>query len=162
MPDAAAPSLSEADIARFTALVREAVGFDQARGDTVVVVNAAFRSLPEMAAEEEPKFWEKPVLRDTLKQLLGVALVLALAFGLVRPMLRNLVASHASAAVGYYGGDAAGGTVSLPGSGGSLPGGAVAIPPPAYEDKVAAAKSITGHDPARVAQVVRQWVATDD
>ena len=37
-------------------------------------------------------------------------------------------------------------------------GAAQALPPPNYEEKVAAAKNITGHDPARVAQVVKQWV----
>jgi flagellar biosynthesis/type III secretory pathway M-ring protein FliF/YscJ len=41
-------------------------------------------------------------------------------------------------------------------------GANTALPPPKYEDKVAAAKNITGHDPARVAQLVKQWVTTND
>ena len=36
-----------------------------------------------------------------------------------------------------------------------------AIGGPNYDEKVAAAKNITGSDPARVAQVVKKWVATD-
>ncbi|MEM9172477.1 MAG: hypothetical protein AAGA84_07220, partial [Pseudomonadota bacterium] len=31
-----------------------------------------------------------------------------------------------------------------------------------YDEKVAAARNITGHDPARVAQVVRRWIETED
>ena len=41
-------------------------------------------------------------------------------------------------------------------------GAAAAIPAPKYEEKVAAAKNITGHDPARVAQVVKKWVTSDE
>jgi flagellar biosynthesis/type III secretory pathway M-ring protein FliF/YscJ len=37
-----------------------------------------------------------------------------------------------------------------------------AIAPPKYEEKVAAAKNITGHDPARVAQVVKKWVSKNE
>src|SRR5690606_22872214 len=59
------------DIEQFTTLVKEAVGFNAARGDTVVVVNAAFREAPPLDAIEEPPFWENPALQDTLKQLLG-------------------------------------------------------------------------------------------
>ncbi len=43
-----------------------------------------------------------------------------------------------------------------------LAGGAGAIAGPNYDEKVAAAKNITGTDPARVAQVVKKWVATDE
>ncbi|MBT8076980.1 MAG: flagellar M-ring protein FliF [Gammaproteobacteria bacterium] len=152
-----AASLTDEDIARFTSLVREAVGIDESRGDTVVVVNAAFRSMPAIEPAEEPKIWEKPVLRDAMKQVLGVALVLALAFGLVRPTLRNLIASHAEAPAQAYGEMAAGGAAAA-----QLPGGTMAIAAPTYDEKVAAAKNITGSDPARVAQVVRQWVSTDE
>jgi len=157
-----AGTLTPEDISRFTSLVREAVGIDEARGDTVVVVNAAFRSMPEAAPAEGPKFWEKPVLRDGLKQILGAALVLALAFGLVRPMLRGLVASHAAQPGAYLAGQATATGPMLGAGGAAMPGANAAIPAPNYDEKVAAAKNITGHDPARVAQVVRQWVSTDE
>ncbi|MBT8101225.1 MAG: flagellar M-ring protein FliF, partial [Gammaproteobacteria bacterium] len=80
---AAQPSLTDADIERYTALVKEAVGFNEARGDTVVVVSAAFREVAPADVVEPPPFWEKPMLRDILKQVLGATLVLALAFGIV-------------------------------------------------------------------------------
>lgn len=153
--------LSDADVERYTALVREAVGFNAARGDTVVVVNAAFRNVAPAAEVEPPPFWEKPILRDVLKQVLGAALVLALMFGVIRPMLSGVMASHGAAAPQMVAGSAqlaAAGTAGLP----QMAGGAAALPPPKYEEKVAAAKNITGHDPARVAQVVKQWVSAGE
>ncbi len=142
------------DIERFTTLVKEAVGFDAARGDTVVVVNAAFRETTIDDAVEEPPLWEQPMLRDTLKQLLGALLVLALAFGLVRPMLKSLMADGRLPSAEYIPGGGAG---ALAG-----PGVAGAIPAPSFDDKVSAARNITGSDPARVAQIVKKWVSTDD
>ncbi|MDH5500207.1 MAG: flagellar basal body M-ring protein FliF, partial [Gammaproteobacteria bacterium] len=148
-------TLTESDVERYTTLIKEAVGFDAARGDTVVVMNAAFRDLPEPIAMDEPKFWEKPVLRDTLKQVLGAVLVLILAFGLVRPMLRSLVAGGPALTGEYIA--AGGGMLSR----GAAAGGNLSIPAPNYDEKVAAAKNMAGHDPARVAAVVRKWVTVD-
>lgn len=153
--DDEAAGFSEADIERFTTLVKEAVGFDEARRDTVVVVNAAFRSAEIVDDVEEPPLWEQPGMRDTLKQILGVLLVLALAFGIVRPMLRNLMAGPATG--GYLPGGGGGASGEL------LPAGAgPAVQAVSFDDKVSAARNITGHDPARVAQVVRKWVNAND
>jgi len=159
--DAEQAPMSDADVARYTALVKEAVGFNEARGDTVVVINAAFRDVgPADEALEPPPLWEKPIVRDVLKQVLGAALAIAVVFGVVRPMLRGVMASNAGVSAEYLGGRnlaAAGQTGAA-----QLAGGATALPPPKYEEKVAAAKNITGHDPARVAQVVKQWVSAGE
>lgn len=154
--DAAPQSLTEADIARFTALIKEAVGFDEARGDTIVVVNAAFQPIAEVAPAEPPKIWEQPIFANSLRQILGVALVLALAFGLVRPMLRSLLATNA-ATTAKIASTAGAGALMLAGAGQMSPGSA-AMQLPNYDEKVAAAQNITGHDPAKVAQIVKKWV----
>jgi flagellar M-ring protein FliF len=149
-------SLTEAEVARYTALVREAVGFNAERGDSVVVLNEAFRAAEPVEEIEPPALWERPELRDTLKQILGAILVLAIAFGIVRPMLRGVVNSGPALSGQYIGRDG-----ELTGAG-QLGGGAGALPRPSYDEKVAAAKNITGNDPARVAVVVKKWVASDD
>ena len=149
-----APTLTPEDIERFTALIREAVGFDEARGDTVAVVNAAFLATEAMPEPEEPGLLDNPVLIDGLKQVLGALLALAVAFGLVRPMLKSLVA-----------GEARGPGVALAGSAQVLSpsgGGGAIVPTPSFDEKVAAAKNISAHDPAKVAQVVQKWVASDE
>ena len=150
--------LTDDELARYTTLVREAVGFDEARGDTVVVLGGTFRRADDAAEVEPAPIWENPALRDTMKQVLGALLVLAIAFGVVRPMLKSVVANSAPAAVsGEYLGAAG---QSLPAAAGQFTGGGGA-PLPSYDEKVAAAKNISGHDPARVAQVVKKWVAAD-
>jgi len=161
LDDADQAPLTEADIERFTSLVKEAVGFDEIRGDTVAIVNAAFRSLPAGEPPEAPAFWEKPALKSMMKQGAGVILVLALGFGLVRPMLNSLVTSNMSSSGDYI---AAGGTAMAgPAAAGQIAsGGGRTLAPPSYDEKVAAAKNITGHDPARVAQVVKKWVTVDE
>ena len=50
-------AVSDADIARYTALVKEAVGFSEARGDTVVVLSEAFLAVETAAEIEPPAFW---------------------------------------------------------------------------------------------------------
>ena len=155
-------SLTDADVERFTSLVKESVGFDESRGDTVAVVNAAFRNLPEMEPEEAPPFWQDSALRDIAKQGAGVLLILVLGFGVVRPMLKSLVSTSMTSS-GEYIAAGSGAAFAMPGNPNVIAGNSgAAIPPPSYDEKVAAAKNMTRHDPARVAQVVRKWVATDE
>ncbi len=148
-----AAALSEEDIERFTALVREAVGFNAARGDSVVVVKAAFQAVPEAESAASAGFWAKPAFMDVMKQLLGACLVLALAFGLVRPLLKSLLANNEASAARAMLGNVNG---AAPATVGQLPGNTASLP--SFDEKVAAARKISGHDPAKVAQVVRQWV----
>ena len=150
-------ALTDEDITRYTALVREAVGFDEARGDTVVVLSEAFRSSEPLAEIEPPPIWEKPIVREIARQALGAILVLAIAFGVVRPMLRGVLGGNATGDAQFAGSSAVTAYAGAP----QITGGAGAIAGPNYEEKVAAAKNITGHDPARVAQVVKKWVTVD-
>jgi len=152
-------TLSDSDVERYTALVKEAVGFNEERGDSVVVLNEAFRAEEPMQEVEPPALWERPVLRDALKQILGAILVLAIAFGIVRPMLRGVVSGGAAVSGEYLGrtGDFSGAVGAA-----QLGGGAAALAAPSYDEKVAAAKNLTGNDPARVAQVVKKWVSADE
>jgi len=121
--------MTDADVERYTALVREAVGFNEARGDTVVVVNTPFRSVEPIEEAEPPAFWEKPALMDAIKQVLGVGLALALGFGVIRPMLRGVLSSSPTVS-----GELAGGAAGIVAAGGGmqLAGGAAALPPPKY------------------------------
>ncbi len=151
-------ALTEADIERYTTLVKQAVGFNEARGDTVVVLNESFRPAEPMEEVAPPPLWERPALVDAMKQILGAILVLAIAFGIVRPMLRNVMSGGGGASGQYVAG---GGELTV-GGGAQLGGGVAALAGPSYDEKIAAAKNLTGHDPARVAQVVKKWIATDE
>lgn len=151
-------SLEDFDTEGLTSLIKEAVGFDSARGDTIVLLTAPFQHAPEAPLAEEPKIWEKPGLISAVKQVLGVALVFALAFGLIRPFLKNLLSANAESAARISGGA---GNVMLVNSG-QLAAGGAGMYLPSYDEKVAAARNITGHDPAKVAQLVKKWVGASE
>lgn len=153
--------LSPEQLDRLTNLVKEAVGFDARRGDTIKMNNVSFyvpaapEPLPEVA------LYEQPWVMDMAKQGLGAVVVLILIFGVLKPVLRSLAEKGASLpaqqlmVVGAEGGQHA-----LAGGqhGGHLPapGGPMSV-----EEQLTAAKAMAAQDPGRVAQVVKGWVASD-
>jgi flagellar M-ring protein FliF len=148
-------ALTPEQIENMTRLVKDAVGFDQARGDSVNVVNASFRGelTPEEVTLDEIPLWERPLVRDVAKLLAGLIVLLVLVLMVLRPMIRGLLATprvaHAPAA--------------LPGGAqGSLPGGQAAGVPLDYDGQISQARSLVTQDAARVAQVVKTWVGDDE
>jgi flagellar M-ring protein FliF len=150
------------EIERIAALVREAVGFSEKRGDTVRVVNAAF--LPsEEAVVPAARFWEEPWFWDLLRQGGGLALVALLVLGVLAPALKRLAASAAAPAARMGAGAAHGASFALPGGGvaAQLEGPsepARLLGPARYEQTVEAARDMIREDPKRVAQLVKNWV----
>lgn len=150
---------TEEDLARFTTLVKEAVGFDPQRGDTVSVINTAFNApapvepLPETPLLEQPWLWQAV-------RIAAIALVgLFALFGIVRPVMRTLAEKAAMLPPPPPSPEALSAEQQL-----ALPGGAgmARLPPPnAYETNLNSAKSLVQQDPKRVAQVVKQWIGED-
>jgi flagellar M-ring protein FliF len=144
--------LTEAQLAHVTTLVKDAVGFDEKRGDSVNVVNAAFHpeaAPPEGEVEKIP-LWEQPMIRDFAKIGLGLIGVILLILFVLRPMIRNLTTGARTPALVAGGVGAA--QVAAP----------LAPPPLAYEQQVAQARNMVSKDPQRVAQVVKEWVKKDE
>jgi flagellar M-ring protein FliF len=139
--------LTEEELARFTTLAREAVGFDESRGDSVNVINAPFRSEAPMEVAEAP-WYEAPLVRELLKQGLGALLVLGVLLVLVRPLVRSLLQPVPAPAL-------PGGAPAL------LEGAAAAATQISVQQRMAVARSVAAEDPRRVAQVVRTWVSND-
>jgi len=85
-------SRSPEEMNRIRTLVREAIGFDSQRGDTVSVVNLPF--LPDFEKEpiiDETPLWQKPWAIEFFRQGLAALLVLALILGVLRPVARHFV-----------------------------------------------------------------------
>lgn len=84
--------LSPAQIEQLTALVRETVGFNKDRGDSVNLMNTPF-AIEKQSVTEIP-LWQQPELQDLARSLawpLGTLLLAALVLlGLVRPALKAL------------------------------------------------------------------------
>ncbi len=157
--------LPPAEIARITALVKDAIGFDPRRGDTVNVMSAPFQVPPAPKPLPAPPLWKQPWLWDLGKQVLGGIAVLLLIFGVLRPLLRSLAEKAAALPVplGAVPGGAAGpagiGEDQLTLSG--QPGTQRLGGPGGYEERLQTAKTMATQDPKRVAQVVKGWVGSD-
>jgi flagellar M-ring protein FliF len=87
--------LTQDEMDKLTALVQEAIGFDQTRGDSVKVINAPFKVEASMKSEELP-LWKQQWLLDLLRAgavPAGLTLVaLAVLFGLIRPAVMAALA----------------------------------------------------------------------
>jgi flagellar M-ring protein FliF len=79
------------DINRFSDLVKQAVGFDNKRGDQVTVTNVAFNPDEEMESLPEIPIWQQVWFAELMKQLIAVATILLLLFGVLRPAVRGLI-----------------------------------------------------------------------
>jgi flagellar M-ring protein FliF len=144
--------LAPEQLASITQLVKDAVGFDASRGDSVNVVNASFLEPGEVPEATDAPLWQQPLLRDIARLVLGAVVVIALLLLVVRPLLRSLLAPVRGDGSMPLGATLA--TVQ------AVPGGA---PPPAigYEQQLAQARGLVTQDPKRVAQVVKGWVNSD-
>ena len=134
-----------------TKLVRDAVGFDERRGDAVSVSSMAFYQSPPEEAAEEPGLMQSPTVQSFGKQGLAAVLILVVALVLVRPLLRALSGGTAGGPA-YAGANGGGGSSNLP------PDQRV---PLSYDDKISVARQLADKNPERVAQIVRSWVQAD-
>jgi len=82
-------AMTDEELLRYRQLVSDTVGLDEARGDTLTVVNASFVIAPVEELETMP-VWQESWFWDLVKQLLAGLAVLIIIFGVIRPMLRDL------------------------------------------------------------------------
>jgi flagellar M-ring protein FliF len=147
--------LTEQEVTSLTTLVKQAVGFDEMRGDTISVINSAFQQAPAVAAPAATPMWQNPQIWSIARQVLGGLLVLALAYFVLRPMMQMLTRPQPIAAA-PMGPEYAAQLQPV------LVGGRPMALPMGYDDRMAAARSVAGQDPRQVAQVVRTWVGEDN
>ncbi len=149
------------ELDRLTALVREAVGYDATRGDTVNVINAAFALPPAPEALPEKPIWEQPWVWTLARQVGGGLLVLVLGFGVLRPLMRNLVARDAAEREAAAAVERARLTAEATGESGdeNTPGGGRRALGHAERDDAETIRRLVQQDPKRVANVVKTWVA---
>ncbi|OUS21368.1 flagellar M-ring protein FliF ['Osedax' symbiont bacterium Rs2_46_30_T18] len=158
---------SEADIQRLAILVKSAVGYSAQRGDVVSVVNSAF--VPEIARlDEEIPFYMQSWVWDIAKQVGAALFLLLMVFGILRPILKNLVSSGtrpvalgmgaagdvAAELEGLNAEEISDDTVTF----GGRDDGLLPTPNESFDYQVNSVRSMIAEDPARVAQAVKQWV----
>ena len=154
-------------IANIEQIVREAVGFDAARGDTVSVTTAKFQPVLPPEPIETSFFDSLSNYWGAFKMFLGFLAMLALIFGVLRPLLRSLIDASAKAVeasaqpryvppegMPFEGGPAQAGMIGQDGQ-------PIALPPQTYEQQLGRARTVVQEDPERAAGVLKEWVAAD-
>lgn len=150
--------LSDAEKTQITDLVREAMGFNKERGDSLNVVNSPFAGA-EKETIVEPPIWKRPETLNLAmvggKYLLGILILLYLFFAVLKPLLKRI------------------GTTLMPPPPEPLPepeDDVVHIEhgtepmgsrPRTYQDNLDAAKELARNDPKMVANVVKAWVGNE-
>jgi flagellar M-ring protein FliF len=137
--------LTTKEMAQINDLVKEAMGFNKDRGDTLNVANSPFAAGDKEIAPDTP-IWKNPTLigwlLEGLKYLLFAGLAGYLFFGLVKPFLRKLmeramrIPEPVAESVGY-----------------AIPAGQIA-----YDQKVEMARELARQEPKLVANVIKEWV----
>ena len=160
-------ALGKDELARIEALVKEAMGFDATRGDTVTVQNAPFIVAPVEAIAPLPMM-ERPEVLSLTRQG-GTALVLlVLILAVVRPMLKSIFTTPVQGGATAL---AATRMDALPPPAEGLPEAvqaarhaSLAAPPSGpspYDQKLTLARETVKQDPKRVAQVMKTWIAQE-
>ena len=156
-PAGAAPeALGMEELRRISALAREAMGFDQARGDTLNVVNAPFSGAAAVAGVAAPSGWAGLLeggsiaswVVTLLKYLLAAVVVLAvllLARSALRGLARTSRAEPSSAPRGQGAPLASAASAATSGA--------------SYEADLRAVRELARQEPRVVANVVKDWVS---
>jgi len=180
-----ATPLTEEELASIEQLVKQAVGFSDARGDTLSVRSAPFVTAAVDAGDQLP-IWKRPEALSYARILVGAAIVLGLIFGIGRPLMRQLfgeppappapeapplMAALVDANGNPQGPSAPGALTELSpdqlslstdlAAAGGIAGALASPGPNLYEQKLAAARASVSDDPKRVAQVIKSWLNED-
>lgn len=165
--------LTPEEVERITALVKQAVGFNADRGDSVNVLNATFAP----ASLEEPPLpmWQQTWFLELVKWGVVAVLSLAILLLVVRPVLRRVLAPAAVDAK-TAGQDVAGALPAPTEEGmeglledqveisGALENGRPKLlvnPAEQLEQRMDLARSLVAEDPKRAVQVIRNWLTSE-
>ena len=144
--------LSDSEKEQITALVKEAMGFDANRGDSLNVLNSAFNEEKEAPVTELP-LWKQPEMialaKDVLKYLLIAGIGLFLLFGVIRPAFRSFTEASQQIASESAQQAEAEEQSTLPDS------------QRIFEENLQAVKKMAQDEPKIVASVVKEWVGKE-
>jgi len=141
--------LEAAELEQINALVKEVMGFNKERGDSLNVTNSAF-SVAEVEPAAEVPLWKQPetiaTAKDIGRNVLIAGIVLFLVLGVLRPLLTKL--SEAVPAPVY-----------APAEEQAAVAGQRRV---GFEDDLNAVKQMARQEPQIVANVVKDWVSGDE
>lgn len=140
--------LTAKEIDQIKLLVSDAIGLNVKRGDSLNVINSSFVKPEAIEPLPEVPLWQKDSFWSIIKQVGGALFVLAMIFGVLRPMLKTLASNKQEEKV-----DSA-----------QAPGelnydGKISLKDiHDYDSQLAAVRQVVDKEPKRVAQVIKTWV----
>ncbi len=141
--------LSDTEKEQINNLVKDAMGFDQSRGDSLNVQVAAFNATGDVVAETP--LWKQPetiaLAKEVLKNLAIIVAILLVVFRIIKPAFRGLFTAQPSAAESV---------ASQPGE--SVAEATYNPASPSYEHRLQTARDIAQKEPKIVAGVIKEWV----
>ena len=150
------------ELDQITTLVKEAVGFNAIRGDTVNVMNAQFSVPDEIEPLPEVPVWQQAWVWDIAKQVAGGLFVLFLVFGVLKPAIKNMtnkeMTLHQAALAGPGG---AARELSAEDDSPQAKEMKRLEAAPEYDKSIFNVKEMVKSDPKLAAQVVRNWVGEE-
>lgn len=178
--------LTAQEIQQINNLVKETMGYNSQRGDTLNVVNAAFAdaAVPVTMQEKVTDYLTNNASSLIKYALLTIA-VLYLLFGVVRPIVKDLVKPQDAVKKGPDGkpltdaggrllavaGDEEGGSAAAAAAGGkgaaaTHADGSPESPKDAqmrqYNQNLEAARELVKSDPRMAAQIIKEWISADE
>ncbi|MEO3691300.1 flagellar basal-body MS-ring/collar protein FliF [Roseateles paludis] len=152
-------ALPQAELDRLTDLVKEAIGSNTDRGDSVKLVTAPF--IVDKSEPVEEPLWKQPWLidfaRSAIVPLAFVAIALIATFGMVRPAIRAAAPPappEPEEAQPQKLDEMVSDEVVLLGGGDGIP----RLEAPIHSEKLLRARGLARENPVAVANIVRDWM----
>lgn len=158
--------IPEAEMKQINELVREAMGYNKERGDTISVANAPFTAVDK--SEAELPVWKDPenisYVKDLVKYLLIAGIVAFLYLKVIQPSMKTMFpppkdadGAHGSA----EGGISAYGEGESSGITASGEDGATQVHIDHYAVMIQKARELAEKDPKAVANIIKDWMGVN-
>jgi len=149
--------LSNDEVEKLTALVRESIGFNKERGDSIKLINAPFRTeaLPKAADALPP--WQQPWLIDLVRAAAVPAALVLVALLVVGGVIKPALKAAAGPTMGRQLDAMVADSPHL-----AAPAVPLALGAPPGDKHVSDARELAKQNPAAVAHIVRDWVNKND
>ena len=163
---------TQAKLTELTELVKQVVGFDAQRGDTINVISSPFQPA-EAAPPVDPPLWQQPWVSEGGKLLLASILGLVLILAVVRPLVHGLLGRDRSERSERLasGSAPAPAPAALPQAPAGAEAGYALTGPEEpkrigagndYDNRLRIAREVVGKEPAVAANVMKRWLAQEN
>lgn len=133
---------TEEELTKLSNLAKEAIGFDESRGDKIQIINQSFAQVEPIEDLKPLPIYQQDWFYPIIKQVAAGIIILIIIFIVLRPILKNLSKISADQQLLAK----------------QINQMQYEIPPGREFEAI---KGMVADDPKKVAQVVKNWVGTD-